>query len=130
MPQSGSPSYLANMAQRRRALIRVRSALLDRPGIQPPNPTAPPATVPAQGKTSPQEQALARRQQLPVKAQEPTEGQVLPPEGGEQPRLFDEDTRERLKEQVRPFLAEIQRQKLAQLHRRVGRVRRFWGSGV
>lgn len=130
MPQSGGSSYLGNMAARRRQLNRVREALLDRPGVQPPNPTAPPATVPAE-RPNPQEQAVRQSQAAPpapaVEAQPVPTGEAA---GTEQVHVFDEATRERLRTKIRPFLAEAQKQKLAQLHRRVGRVRKFFGSGV
>jgi hypothetical protein len=45
-------------------------------------------------------------------------------------RLFDDETRGRLAKQIEPFLQQVQKQKMAQLHRRVGRIRRFWGSGI
>jgi hypothetical protein len=35
-----------------------------------------------------------------------------------------------LLQQIEPFLIEQKKQKLAQRHRRVGRVRRFWGGGL
>ena len=129
MPQSGSPSYLANMARRRKGLLAVREQLLDRPGI-PRTGGPPPPTAPAQERVGPQEQALAAEQRvnLPLKIQQ--ERRDAAGAAQEQAPLFDDETRTRLMEQARPFLQEVQKQKMAQLHRRVGRVRRFFGGGI
>lgn len=58
MPQVGSPSFLANMAVRRRQLNRVRSALFDLPGVAREG-GPPPPVVPAQ-RPNPQQQAIAQ----------------------------------------------------------------------
>jgi hypothetical protein len=128
MPIGGSGSVIANAAARKRQLANVRTALLDKRGTNrrggPPPPTAP-----AQDRTSPQEQALAQERNIPLKIQ--PEGAPAQQPGTDKPaRLFDDDTRARLLQQIEPFLIEQKKQKLAQRHRRVGRVRRFWGGGL
>ncbi len=126
-------STLANAAARRRGIVKARQELLDRPGIArrggPPPPTAP-----AQDRTSPQEQALAQRVDDTAPPAPPEE--ALPevsPEGqpaAPEKQIFDEETRAMLLDQIKPFLSDLRQQKMAKLHRRVGRVRRFFGSGV
>mgnify|MGYP001584863090 CR=1 FL=1 len=129
MPHGGGSSYLGNMEQRRRGLNRTRSALLDQPGI-PRRGGPPPATSPAQDRASPQKQALdvaGRRATTPTNDEQMAVAEAAPP--GEE-HVFDEETRQRLLGQIRPFLREVHTQKRAQLHRRVGRHRRFFGSGI
>lgn len=138
MANVASPSYLANAQLRRRQLSSIRQQLLDQPGV-PAQPAAP-ATAPAQDRTSPQEESLANRPQIPTRMEEEQAGTPVPPEGvtpapsaeaGQPPvSLFDEQTRQEILAQAKPFLKELQREKIAQLHRRVGRARRFFGSGV
>lgn len=131
MPDSGS--YLANAAARRRGLLKAHQELLDRPGVArrggPPPPTAP-----AQDRVSPQEEALEQRADADVPPPPPEERRPeVAPEGqpaAPEKQLFDEETRAMLLDQIRPFLSNLRQQKMAQLHRRVGRVRRFFGSGV
>ncbi len=126
-------STLANAQARRRSIVKARQELLDRPGVArrggPPPPTAP-----AQDRTSPQEEAMAQRADANVPPPQPEaerpevapEGQPAAPEN----QIFDEETRTMLLDQIRPFLSDLRQQKMAQLHRRVGRARRFFGSGV
>lgn len=130
MPQTGSPSYLANAANRRRGLNRVRQALLDQPGTQRA-PASPPPAIPAQ-RPNPQQQAVEQIAAAPVPRPAPApEGQPQPPGTPPQNVLgLDEETRARLMEQITPVLLEIQKQKRAALHRRVGRARRFFGGGL
>lgn len=130
----GTGSFLANSAQRRRGLNRVREALLDRPGIARQG-GPPPPTAPAQDRTSPQEQALA-----------PSEGEAAPEttaeaRGRTEPGLtkeeqpvsaipIDDETRQELLAQIKPFVLQARKVKRAQLHRKIGRVRKFFGGGV
>ena len=86
-------SFLANAAQRRQSLNKVRAQLLDRPGIArrggPPPPTAP-----AQDRTSPQQRSLAQSQEEQPSAVNPTEGRL---------------------EAAKQFLGQVQQKKIDQL---------------
>ncbi len=131
MPIGGSGSVVANAAARKRQLANVRKNLLDRPGtVRRGGP--PPPTAPAQDRTSPREQAMARSQELrPIAAEEGQQRPAQPQDADQKaPGLFDEATRARLLEQAQPFLAEMKMEKMAQLHKKIGRARRFWGGGV
>ncbi len=124
-------SFLQNASNRRKQLLQVRDRLLDRPGIARQG-GPPPPTVPAQDRTSPQEDAVATLH--------PPEGipeQATPegvantadstPGGG---LSLDEETREELLESIRPVVAQMRVEKRAQLHQDLGRVRRFFGGGI
>ncbi len=128
-------STLANAAARRRSIVKARQELLDRPGIArrggPPPPTAP-----AQDRTSPQEEALAPEGEEEVQGQPPVGPEVpvrtptnAQPAAGEE-QVFDEDTRAMLMEQIEPFLDRMRKQKLAKLHTKLGRSRKFYGGGI
>lgn len=130
MAVTGSGSPLANQVTRKASLAKVRTALLDGPGTKrrggPPPPTAP-----AQGRTTGQEITVQNppgseeiENQEGAAAAQPTEEQ----EG--KPGIFDPDTRARLLEQAQPFLTQMKLEKMAQLHKKIGRVRRFWGGGL
>lgn len=135
MAQGGSSSFLVNVTNRRRALLRVREELLDRPGI-PRRGGPPPPTVPAQERTSPQEQALEEGQVEAPQAESKleAEGQAMPAlTREEQPvnvlGLSDEDRKELLA-QIEPFLRQVKMEKRAKLHRKIGRSRKFFGGGL
>ena len=132
MPLGGSGSTLANNAARKRSLASVRTALLDGPGTKrrggPPPPTAPDGD-----RTSPQEDTQAAIQQqapteTPAGGEVPEEPQTQ--DVNQSPGLFNEETRARLMEQSQPFLTQMKMKKMAQLHNKIGRARRFWGGGV
>ena len=129
MPVGGSGSPLANNVARKRQLANVRTALLDGPGTKrrggPPPPTAP------ADRPNPREETLAQERNLPLKIEQEAEGAAAQQPGTDKPaHLFDDDTRGRLLEQITPFLIDQKKRKMAQRHRRVGRVRRFWGGGL
>ena len=132
MPVGGSGSPLANNVARKRTLANVRTALLDGPGTKrrggPPPPTAP-----AQDRTTGQEitvanppgpEEIANREGAAAAEAGP------PDEQSQTPGLFDPDTRARLLEQAQPFLTQMKMEKMAQLHKKIGRARRFWGGGL
>ena len=127
MPDTGST--LANAAARRQQLNKIRSGLMDRPGIArrggPPPPTAP-----AQDRTSPREDALAATAARHPTPDEPSE--PLPPQEGDQPApiTFDQETRDELLAQIEPFIVQMKMDKRAKLHRKIGRARKFLGGGV
>lgn len=132
MPVGGSGSPLANNVARKRQLASVRTALLDGPGTKrrggPPPPTAP-----DQSRTSPQEETQAAIQsqasaETPASGEQPAQPQQQ--DVNQTPGLFDPETRARLLVQAEPFLAQMKMKKMAQLHRRIGRARRFWGGGI
>lgn len=137
MAQTGSSSFLANMAARRRQLTKTRAALLDRQGTArrggPPPPTAP-----KQDRTSPQEQAIDEsrlRKRAEIERPRPNEPAEESLETGREaqegvPRLFDEETREELRSQIRPLIKTLRDRSLAKRHRTIGRTRRLWGSGI
>ena len=127
MAVSGSGSPLANNVARKAALSKVRTALLDGPGTKRRG-GPPPPTVPAE-RPNPKEEALAEQRNIPNKDEPQPAPETQP--GTEKPaHIFDDDTRGRLMQQVEPFLLEQKKQKLAQMHQRVGRIRRFWGGGL
>lgn len=124
-------SFLANSVAQKNKLLKIREQLLDRPGIARKG-GPPPATVPAQDRTSPQEEVIAKLH--------PPEGI---PEGGipdveaatadstETGGMdLDEETREELLESIRPVVAQMRKEKTAQLNKDLGRVRRFFGGGI
>ncbi len=134
MAQGGTGSFLANASNRRRALNRVRTALLDRPGI-PRQGGPPPPTAPAQDRTSPQEQALAENPvEAPPRSESEEEGRITPAPTREEMPVnvlgLDDEMRQELLDQIEPFLTEVRMEKKAQLHRTIGRARRFFGGGV
>ena len=130
MAQGASGSPLANNVARKRQLANVRTALLDGPGTKrrggPPPPTAP-----AQDRTTGQEITV---QNPPgpdeIAAGEGVAASESTEEPGQTPGLFDPDTRARLLEQAQPFLTQMKLEKMAQLHKKIGRARRFWGGGL
>ena len=132
MPVSASGSPLANNVARKTALAKVRTALLDGPGIKREG-GPPPPTAPAQDRTSPQERTQeAIRQQAPAETATGSEipEQPQPQDVNPKPGLFDDETRKRLMENAQPFLTDMKMKKMATLHRRIGRSRRFWGGGL
>lgn len=123
---SGSP--IANQVARKSSLAKVRTALLDGPGTKrrggPPPPTAP------ADRPNPREQTLAQQRNLQSSAADQPPASTEPGSDERPAALFDDETRGRLLEQAKPFLADMQSKKRAQLHKRVGRIRRFWGRGL
>lgn len=125
-------SFLANSVQRRQTLNKVRSGLLDRPGIARTG-GPPPPTVPAQDRKSPQEKSLEGERATPLKGGQ-EEGQPLevgvPPEQVVNPLGLDAETQQDLMSRIEPFLDRMKLEKRAKLHRRIGRTRNFFGGGV
>ena len=124
-------SFLQNASNRRKQLLQVRERLLDRPGIARQG-GPPPPTIPAQDRTSRQEDELAKLhppEGIPKQdgPEEVTTTADSTPEGG---LSLDEETREELLESIRPVVAQMRVEKQAQLHRDLGRVRRFFGGGI
>lgn len=122
-------SFLENAANRRAKLNRVREQLLDRRGGPPP------PTAPAQDRTSPQEDALAKRPQPPEQSQ-PVGAPPARPGPAETPQQqpgdqlgLDEEQRAEFLGQIGVFLDQMKTEKRAALHQSIGRVRRFFGSG-
>lgn len=132
MAPGGTGSYLANAANRRKGLNRVRQALLDRPGVARQG-GPPPPTAPAQERTSPQQQALgkSRAQQQPTQQRPQARAQAAPQQERQRPALnLDAETRQQFLGQIQSFLMQVRREKRARLHTRLGRSRRFFGGGI
>ncbi len=130
MAETGS--VLANAAARRATLNKVRSGLLDRPGIARQG-GPPPPTAPAQDRESPQEKSLEGARATPLKGvqeegQPPESG--VPPEQVINPLGLDEEAQQELMSRIEPFLEQMKKEKRAKLHRRIGRTRKFFGGGV
>ncbi len=124
-------SFLANSVAQKNKLLKIREQLLDRPGIARRG-GPPPPTVPAQDRTSPQEEVIAKLhppEGIPEEGvpQATANTADSTPEGG---LNLDEDTREELLESIRPVVAQMRIEKQAQLHTDLGRVRRFFGGGI
>jgi hypothetical protein len=128
MPTQGSPSFLANAANRKRGLAKVRESLLDRPGIARTG-GPPPPTAPAQNRTSPQERAVAQTREAPTPGGRPEA--PTPPVVGQANALgLDDETRQELMAQITPFIEQVRKEKRAKMHRTLGRSRKFFGGGV
>lgn len=130
---SSSSSVLANAVARKEKLARVRGALLDQPGV-PRRGGPPPPVVPAQGRKSPQQKTLSRTKSTSTPTATPSDqpAEGVPPDEQAQTPVIDVDpeTRAEMLQQATLFLQHVRQAKRAQLHKTLGRARRFWGRGI
>ena len=135
---SSSGSFLNNATARRASLNKTRKTLLDRPGLPPRSKSQPPPAVPAGDKKSNRQNAIEKTQE---RQNQP--GNVLKDEArkktgagnAEEKRInksvlnIDPEVKAEMMEQAKTFLNHVRRVKRAQLHKTVGRARKFWGGG-
>ncbi len=135
---SSSGSFLTNTTKRRDSLNKTRQQLLDRPGLPPKSKSTPPPAVPAGDKKDAKRNALEK-----VQEREDQPGNVLKDDrraktgvgDNAEGRIdravigLDEETKADMMEQATQFLKHVRRVKRAQLHKTVGRARKFWGGG-
>ena len=135
---SSSGSFLANSAKRRDQLNKARGALLDRPGLPPRSKATPPPAVPAGDKKDAKSNAIEK-----ARERQDQPGNVLQDErraktgagDNAEGRInravleVDPETKAEMMEQASQFLKHVRRVKRAQLHKTVGRARKFWGGG-
>lgn len=135
---SSSGSFLTNSTKRRDQLNKTRQALLDRPGLPPRSQSTPPPAVPAGDKKDAKRNALDKvleRQDQPGNVLQDKRRAKTGTGDNAEGRInravlnIDPEMRQEMLEQASQFLKHVRRVKRAQLHKTVGRARKFWGGG-